>query len=49
MAKFTYRENPAPFKTSLADAPDGSGRQVLLKLLAQEDAKDSPRPPRSKS
>jgi len=49
MAKYTYRENLAPFKTRLADAPDESGRLVLLKLLVQEDAQDSPRPPRSKS
>jgi hypothetical protein len=49
VAKFIYRENPASFKTRLADAPDESERQVLLKLLAQQDAQDSPRPPRSKS
>jgi hypothetical protein len=49
MAKFTYRENLAPFKTRLADAPDESDRQVLLKPLAQQDVQDSPRPSRSKS
>jgi hypothetical protein len=49
MAKFIYRENLTPFKTRLADAPDESKRQVLLKLLARQDAKNSPRPPRSKS
>ncbi len=49
MEKFIYRKNLAPFKTRLADAPDVSDRPVLLKLLAQHDAKDSPRPPRSKS
>jgi hypothetical protein len=49
MEKFIYRENLAPFKTRLADGPDESDRPVLLKLLAQQDAKDSPRPPRSKS
>jgi hypothetical protein len=48
MEKFIHRENPAPVKTRLADAPDESGRQVHLKLLARKDAKDSPRPPRSK-
>jgi hypothetical protein len=47
--KFICRENLAPFKTRLADAPAESGRQMLLKLLAQQDAEDSPRPPRSKS
>jgi hypothetical protein len=47
--KLVYRKSLAPFKTRLADAPDESGRQVPLKLLAQEDAQDSPRPPRSKS
>jgi hypothetical protein len=47
--KFIYRENLAPFKTRLADAPDESDRQVLLKRLVQQDAKDSPQPPRSKS
>jgi hypothetical protein len=49
MAKFTYRENLAPFKTRLAEAPDESHRPVLLKLLGQQDGKSSPRPPRSKS
>jgi hypothetical protein len=49
MAKFTHRENLAPFKTRLAEAPDESHRPVLLKLLGQEDGKNSPRPPRSKS
>jgi hypothetical protein len=49
MAKFINPENLAPFKARLADAPDESGRPVLLKLLAQQDAQDSPRPPRSRS
>jgi hypothetical protein len=49
MEKFIYRENLAPFKTRLADAPGESDRPVLLKLLAQDDAKDTPRPSRSKS
>jgi len=49
MEKFIHRENPALFKKRLADVRDESERQVLLKLLAQEDAKDSPRPPRLKS
>jgi len=49
MEKFIHRENPALFKKRLAGVRDESERQVLLKLLAQEDAKDSPRPPRLKS
>jgi len=49
MAKFFNPEILAPFKARLADAPDASDRRVLLKLLAQQDAKDSSRPPRSKS
>jgi hypothetical protein len=49
MEKFIHRENLALFKKRLADTGDDSERQVLLKLFAEEEAKDSPRPPRSKS
>ena len=49
MAKFINPENLAPFKTRLADTPDASDRPVLLKLLVEQDAQDSPRQPRSKS
>jgi hypothetical protein len=49
MAKFINPENLAPFKARLTDAPEESDRQVLLRLLGQQDAQDSPRPPRSRS
>jgi hypothetical protein len=49
MEKFIHRENLALFKKRLAEPRGESERQVLLKLLADEEAKDSPRPPRSRS
>jgi hypothetical protein len=49
MEKFIHRENLALFKKRLAEPRDESERQVLLKLLADQEAKDSPRPPRSRS
>jgi hypothetical protein len=41
MEKFIHRENLALFKKRLAEPRDE------LTLLAEEEAKDSPRPPRS--
>jgi hypothetical protein len=49
MEKFIHRANLALFKKRLAEPRDESERQVLLKLLAEEETKDSPRLPRSKS
>jgi hypothetical protein len=45
MEKFIHRENLALFKKRLAEPRGESERQ----LLADEVAKDSPRPPRSRS
>jgi hypothetical protein len=49
METFIDRENLAFFKKRLAEPRDESERQVLLKLLAEEEAKDSPRPQGPKS
>jgi hypothetical protein len=43
MDKFIHRENLALFKKCLAEAPSDAEREVLLKLLADEEAKESPR------
>ena len=45
MEKFIHRENLALYRKKLAEAPDEATRRVLLKLLAEEEAKDDP-PPR---
>jgi hypothetical protein len=47
MDKFIHRENLALFKRRLAEAPDDATRKVLLKLLAEEEAKDLPRTSKS--
>jgi hypothetical protein len=49
MEKFIHQENLALYKKRLADARDEPERQVLLRLLAEEEAKASPQPPRSTS
>jgi hypothetical protein len=49
MEKFIHRENLALFRKRLAEVRDESERQVLLKLLAEEEAKDSPPPQRRQS
>jgi hypothetical protein len=41
MEKYIHRENLTLFKKRLAEARDESERQVLLKLLAEEEAKNS--------
>jgi hypothetical protein len=45
--KFIHRENLALFKRRLAETTDARARQVLLKLLAEEEAKDAPPAPAS--
>ena len=42
MEKFIHRENLALFRKRLAEPCDDSQRQVLLKLLAEEEAKVLP-------
>lgn len=42
MEKFIHRENLALFRRCLAEPHDDAERQVLLKLLAEEEAKDLP-------
>jgi hypothetical protein len=49
MEKFIHRENLALFRKRLTEVRDESERQVLLKLLAEEEAKDSSLPQRSRS
>jgi hypothetical protein len=42
MEGFIHRENLALFKKRLAEPCDDARRQVLLKLLAAEEAKELP-------
>lgn len=42
MDKFLHRHNLENFRKQLAEAKDDAQRQTLLKLLAEEEAKDSP-------
>ena len=42
MDKFIHRENVALFKRRLAEVREESERQVLLKLLAEEEANERP-------
>ena len=44
MEDFVHRENLIIFKRRLADAKSDIQRQLLLKLLAEEEAKGSPLP-----
>jgi hypothetical protein len=45
--KFIRRENLALFRKRLAEAPDDATRQILLKLLAEVEAKEPPSRPKS--
>ena len=40
MEKFIHRENLLLFKKRLAEAHDATAHEILLKLLAEEEAKD---------
>lgn len=44
MDKFLHRHNLENFRKQLAEAKDDAQRQTLLKLLAEEEAKESPAP-----
>jgi hypothetical protein len=45
MDRYIHRENLALLKKRLAEVHDDATRKVILKLLAEEEAKDGP-PPR---
>jgi hypothetical protein len=45
--KFIQRENLALYKRRLGDPHTDAERKILLKLLADEEAKDAPLPPKS--
>ena len=47
MEKFIHRENLALFKKRLTEEHDAAAHKVLLRLLADEDAKDVQLPSRS--
>jgi hypothetical protein len=49
MDEFVHRQNILLFRKRLAEAPDEAARQILLKLLAEEEAKLAQPCPRSKS
>jgi hypothetical protein len=44
MENFVHRENMAIFKRRLAETTDVTVRNMLLQLLAAEQAKDVPKP-----
>ena len=43
MEKYIHRENLTLFKKRLAEARTDAERDVIVKLLADEEAKESPR------
>jgi hypothetical protein len=43
MDKYIHRENLALFKKRFAEAKDEAQRQIVAKLLAEEEAKDPPK------
>ena len=48
MDKFIHQENLALFRKKLAETKDEAQLKVLLKLLAEEEAKDERKPPQLK-
>jgi hypothetical protein len=44
MKKFIHEENLKLFRKRLAETTDPEKRQMLLKLLAEEEAKNDPSP-----
>jgi rubrerythrin len=44
MEKFVHKENIKLYRKLLAETSDEQKRQTLLKLLADEEAKDAARP-----
>ena len=49
MDNFIHRENLALFKRRLAETTDERARQMLQKLMAEEEAKAKDAPPTPKS
>ena len=47
MENFIHRENLALLRKRLAEARDEATRKIILKLLAEEEAKD-PAPPKQR-
>jgi hypothetical protein len=47
MEKFVHRENLALLKKRLGEIQDEAQRKVILKLLAEEEAKGATVPPKS--
>jgi len=47
MERFINRENIALLRRKLAEAQDEAQRKVILKLLAEEEAKGAAVPPKS--
>ena len=47
MDKYIQRENVANFKKRLAESHTDAERKIILKLLADENAKDAPLSPGS--
>ena len=44
MEMFIHRENIALFKKRLGETQDEAERAVIVKLLAEEEARDAPQP-----
>ena len=44
MERFVHRQNLEHFRKQLAEAKDEPTRQMLLRLLADEEAKEAPPP-----
>ena len=44
MEKFVHRENIKLYRKLLAETTDAQKRQMILKLLADEEVKDEPPP-----
>jgi hypothetical protein len=49
MERFIRKENLALFRKRLAEAPRDAARQILLKLIEEEEAKEPTSQPKSKS
>ena len=47
MEKFIQRENVTLYKKRLAEPQTDGERKIILKLLADEEAKDAPSSPKS--
>ncbi len=49
MDKYIHRENLALFKRRITDAKDEAAREMAVKLLAEEQAKDTPHSRRNRA